>query len=187
MPNAKPFHFSQTNDLAFMEREIEGSLVTVTNVYFQAADGTATFNAGVSYTITNDLGQTFVLRVDGRVTSLVGVTIPRFAYQVTGSMGQFLSGTATPRNNGYQLMVTRPEDIVTVLPPAPTIKMARSENGVSLSWPVQQGSTYSVWSSDNLGQGFTVRSFGFNSLASEVTCMDTNTTANAKFYRVTSP
>lgn len=187
MPNAKPFHFSQTNDVAFMEREIEGSLVTVTNVYFQAADGSATFKAGTSYTITNDLGQTFVLRVDGRVTSLVDVTIPLFAYQVTGCMGQFLSATATPRNNGYQLMVTRPEDIVTVLPPAPTIKMARSETGVSLSWPVQPGSTYSVLSSDNLAQGFSIQSFGLNSLASEVSFTDTNTTANAKFYRVTSP
>lgn len=187
MPNSRSFHFSQTNDLQFMEQQLEGSLVTVTNVYFAAANGSATFAANGNYVISNALGQTATLRIDSRVTTLNGIVIPPFAYEVTGALGQFLNATATPRNSGYQLMISRPEDIVMTLPAAPSLKITRSSGSVRLEWPTQQGSTYTVHASSDLQNGFAPVAFGINSLLGDGSYTEATTNAAVRLFRVTSP
>lgn len=187
MPNARLLDFAQSTNLSYMENVIEGSLVTLTNVYFTAADGTAAFSPNGNYTVTNAQGISIVVRIDSRVTSLNGIILPRFAYEVTGAMGQFLNGTATPRNTGYQLMITRPEDVVTVLPTALSLEVRRSEGGIQVSWPTQPGVVYTLQSSANLATGFAPYVSGFNSLTGTAQYTLTNTASQAQFFKVSVP
>ena len=187
MPNARWFIFSQTNDVAVMETVIEGSLVTITNVYFPTGGGGAVFSPNSNVNVTNALGELFVVRIDSRSTNFAGVPMPAFAYQVTGVMGQFQGNTSTPRNAGYQLIVTRPEDIVSTLPPAPTLSITRAGDASTLTWTNTPGSTYSVLGAESLDGPFGLLSFGINSLGSTAGYSETNSVPAAQFYRISSP
>lgn len=186
MPPARAFYFGETNNLAVMERVVEGSLVTVTNVYFPAANGTTKFGVGSNVTMTNEAGQTFILRIDGRVTGFGDIVIPAFAYQVTGVMSQFLNASATDRKAGYQLTPSRVEDLVVVLPPAPQIDFAQAGTTSVLKWPAVAGSTYSIYAAGDLSAAWTRLAFGLNFLGAEGQFTATNG-APSRYYRLSTP
>jgi len=187
LPQPKPFAFSQTNDLVVMETTIEGSLVKLTNVYFPTATGTARFPLGANVTVTNAGGETFTVRVDARVTSLGEMVIPPFAYEVIGAMGQFQGNSSQPRNGGYQLIVTRPEDIVTSKPEEPLrVSIAWSGQDVMLTWPAEAGATYSVWATEDLAQPFQSIRSGLSFPGGEGQFAET-ASAGARFYRISRP
>jgi hypothetical protein len=187
LPTAKPFAFSQTNDIVAMETAVEGSLVKLTNVYFPTANGTAKFPLGANVTVTNAAGETFTVRVDSRVTSLASIVIPPFAYEVIGAMGQFQGNTSQPRNGGYQLIVTRPEDIVTTKPPEPlNLSIARSGDSIILTWPAEAGVAYSVWAADSLSGPFQSIRSGLTFPTGQGEFTET-ASASARFYKISRP
>ena len=112
LPAAVLFNnFSLTNNLPYMEA-LEGSLITITNVYFTNAPG-AVFGSGVNVGITNALGQKFILRVTAYVGDIVGKPVPTMSTRVTGVLSQNLGNTAPDRTAGYQILPTRYVDIAT--------------------------------------------------------------------------
>lgn len=187
LPLPRPFAFSQTNDIVAMETQIEGALVKLTNVYFPTANGTATFPLGANVTVTNAAGETFTVRVDSRVTSLNSMTIPAFAYEVIGAMGQFQGNTSQPRNNGYQVIVTRPEDIITTQPiEPPLVSISRNGGDITLAWPSDPGASYTVWASDTLAGPFQSLRSGLTFTGPEGQFSEPAPAA-ARFYRVSRP
>src|SRR5439155_23490218 len=60
---------------------------------------------------------------------------PSFAYSVIGVFNQSLGNAVSPRNQGYEVAVSRFSDIVTNPPPAPTVTISRSGSNTTLAWP----------------------------------------------------
>lgn len=171
-----------TNNPAAMEM-LEGSLVTLTNVWLTG--GAGNWASGTTRA-TNAAGQTFDVFVDSRMTHIIGTPRPAFARQVTGALGQFLSQTAPQRNYGYQIILTRPQDVVAAAPPAPAIAISRSGDRIALSWPNSPGSTYSVWTAPDIAGPFTRAVFGVNSLGEALSFTDA-AAGPVRFYRVSNP
>src|SRR5207244_11778669 len=111
-----------TNDLAFCENTLEGSIVMLTNVFFGANAGTViSTNNNFPITVTNAEGETFTLFFAPQDLDTAGQTLPSFAYSVIGVFNQSLGNAVSPRNQGYEVAVSRFSDIVTNPPPAPTV------------------------------------------------------------------
>jgi hypothetical protein len=161
---------------------IEGSLVTMTNVYFETAGDFTT--ATVAYPITNNSGQAFTVFVTGQPNDLEGMPIPAFAYSVTGVLDQ-ISTTA------YELIVTRYSDIVTAVPPAVNVVAARTGTGgtnVTLKWSaVPNDYTYSIRSSTNVAGPYTNLASGLLFTTTNGTYTDVGPTGATKFYEIVSP
>jgi hypothetical protein len=89
----------------------EGRLVRVDNVLVDTATG-ANFASGSNVTVTDaaDSAKTFVLRIDSRVTEVIGQPKPTTPVSLVGVLGQF--DNADPRAGGYQLIVTRLADVI---------------------------------------------------------------------------
>jgi hypothetical protein len=163
---------------------IEGSLLTMTNVYFTGAGGV--FSSGTTgYPITNASGQALNVFVSGQDTNFDGQPIPAFAYSVTGVLEQ-TSATA------YYLIVTRYSDIVTAAPPAVTNVVGTlsgsGNTNVTLTWTaVPYNYTYSIWSTTNLLYPFAKQASGLWFGNTTGTYTDVGPTSTAKFYEIVSP
>jgi len=137
LPAPKVIPFSITNNLALCE-SLEGRIVMLTNVYFGTNAGT-TINAdtsanATSIVVTNASGQKFNVGFAAVDLDVAGKTLPSFAYAVIGPLTQNLNNTATPRNAGYQVTVTRFSDIVTDAPPAVVLGETHSGEKSTLTW-----------------------------------------------------
>lgn len=161
----------------------EAKLVRVNNVLVDTATG-PNFASGSNVVITNaaDPGKTFVLRIDSRVTEIIGTPKPTGPVSLVGVLGQF--DNADPRAGGYQLIVTRLADIITGGTPEPiTTTAAVTAESVTLSWNGTAGATYSV------RRGLAPQG-PFESIATGLT-LPTFTEAtggrDGAFYQITSP
>ncbi|HEY5909825.1 MAG TPA: immunoglobulin domain-containing protein [Verrucomicrobiae bacterium] len=165
----------------------QGSVVTLTNVYFAAADGTAVFASGQNYTITNQEGEAFAFRVDSRVGDIIGKLIPSFAWTVTGPMGYYLGATAPNRSSGFQILPTLYSDIVTEAPPAVTVSASNDQGKPTLTWLAQPYMSYSIYRATSVTGPYVPLATGltFNSTAGRYT--DTSTSPDTRFYKVASP
>ena len=174
---------------------IQGSLVTLTNVYlYGSASGAAVsgnfptnstkglyafahpYSAGQPYievfvyTYTNALNQLN--------TNFWGKPLPNFAYEVTGALALF--NPTSP-----EVYPSRYQDIVTTQP-APFAAGLTVSNGVSqLTWPAVSGPTYSVYSATNLLGPWT-QTFGLSYYPSTGVYTITNA-ALTQFYKVSTP
>lgn len=123
--------FSLTNNAPFMETNVEGRIVMLTNVGFTG--GLTLGAASTDLLVTNATGI-----LDIRFNSTIDqdtanrTIANRFAYSITGVLTQFKSGAYA--NTLYELNVARFGDIVTTSPPAPTIAAAISGNQIVLNW-----------------------------------------------------
>lgn len=127
--------FGITNDLAFCEKSLEGKTVMLTNVFFGTNAGTIISTAANTVvTVTNGAGETFTLLFSSQDLDTAGQTLPEFAYSVIGVFNQNLNNAVVPRNQGYQVEVTRFVDIVTDAPPAVTVSATHIGNKTALSW-----------------------------------------------------
>jgi hypothetical protein len=161
----------------------EARLVRVDNVLVDTATG-ANFTSGSNVTITDaaDPAKTFVLRIDSRVTEVIGQPKPTAAVSLVGVLGQFDS--ADPRAGGYQLIVTRLADIISGVVPGPiTAAAAVTGETVTLTWNGTLGATYSVLASTNAAGPFSAVVTGLTSPThSASTAGETG-----GFFRITSP
>ncbi len=161
----------------------EARLVRVDNVLVDTASG-ANFTSGSNVTVTDasDAARTFVLRVDSRVTEIIGQAKPTGPVSLVGVLGQF--DNADPRAGGYQLLVTRLADIISGVEPGPiTTAAAVTGDTVTLTWNGTPGATYSVLRGTNAAGPFTPVASGLTSPTySEGTAGKTES-----FFRITSP
>ncbi len=198
----KPFLFSPwslTNNAGLMKTNLEGTLVTITNVYFPSP-GATTGTGSTTLTVTNKQGETFTLFFPGtQDKDIVSRPYPAFAYTITGILSQFLSGT-TYGPSGYELNVTRWADINTNPPPAPTVVATRSGNSVNLSWtavpmlPMAYGPnttpgpySYSVLGADQVGGPYVRLSGGLLFNNANATYQVPIGAGTAMFYKVVCP
>jgi hypothetical protein len=177
-----PFGFSTANP-GLSSLVYQGRRGTFTNVYF-ATPG-AVFADSDTLTVSNLAGQTYAIytgQSDG--PDIIGQTVPKFAYSVTGAYDQF--------DTEYELNVTSGSDIVTA-PPPPVTNLTAALSGVggtniSLAWTAIPGIyTYSVWSSTNVAGPYAPLAGGLwftNASAGYTNVGPTNT---AMFYEIVSP
>jgi PKD repeat protein len=172
---------------ALAATNIEGSLIVVTNVYFESYPGT--FAANKHYVLTNAAGQ--VLNTEIYTSSydtdlVVGKPIPKFAYSVTGTLDQF----GTPPVE-WELITTVYSNIVTSPPPPVNVTAALSGSGgssVTLTWtPVPYDYTYTVRSATNVAGPYTNLATGLWFTNTPAIFTDVAPGAHAKFYEIVSP
>jgi hypothetical protein len=191
LPAAKVIPFSITNNLAFCETNLEGSIVMLTNVFFGTNAGTAiptTGNNATFVVVTNANGETFNVGFATVDLDTAGQTLPAFAWSVIGPFTQNLGNGVAPRNQGYQVTVTRFADIVTNPPAAVTLTDSRSGNSTTLNWTaVPYQYSYSVLAATNVAGPYLPVATGltFTNTAGRYT--DANASGDKKFYRVVSP
>jgi hypothetical protein len=139
---------ASTNNVPFMEG-LESSLVMMTNVYFVKGGGTNTFRHGTTYVITNSSGVGFNVFLGTVMSNLDGMAIPPFAWTISGALSQFNSAN-TNLTAGYELLVTRYQDIVTTPPLAVTATAGMSGADINLGWNAQTNIyPYSVFAAAN--------------------------------------
>jgi hypothetical protein len=118
---------------------LEGSFVVVSNV---TISGTGNFTA-TTYNMTSGTLPTFQLFINSG-SGLVGKANPGSAYTVKGVLGQFDS--TTPFNSSYQLIPSKPSDIITI--PPIIAKFVATGSGGSLKWNALPGTNYNIYASD---------------------------------------
>jgi hypothetical protein len=188
--------FTQTNNAPFMETNLEGRLVMLTNVYFSGLIPTNVGTASIDLVVTNSAGVPFDVRMNSSIDRDLRNTIrSRFAWTITGVMVQFLN-SATYANRTYQVVVTRFADIVTNRPPSLTSNIALSNNNVLLTWPAVPYVTnyarpgayaYSVFAATSLDGPFSPLATGLTFNSTNGAYVDTNPPAANIFYKVSSP
>ena len=105
-----------TNNPAFMETNVEGRLIMLTNVYLPATN-ISSITGNKTLTVTSG-GMPYYLNLPaGSDVDLRGHIIPAnaFAWTITGPCVQFYSGS-TYSKAGYEISVSRWADIVTAPP-----------------------------------------------------------------------
>lgn len=135
LPAARVIPFNITNNLALCESELEGRVVMLTNVFFGTNAGTTISTlANQTVVVTNGAGESFNLFFSWQDLDTAGQTLPEFAWAVIGPMTQNLGNTATPRNSGYSVTVTRFADIVTAAPSAVTATPTHTGEKSTVAW-----------------------------------------------------
>jgi hypothetical protein len=184
-----------TNTMGAYGLALQGSLVSLTNVYlYSSASGAAVtgnfpnnsakalyafakpYSAGqpyvevyvYTYTNANNLMN----------TNYFGKPIPGFAYEVTGPLEIYST-------NQPELYPTRYQDIVTAQPAPFTAGLTVSNGTSQLTWPAATGSTYTVYTATNILGPWT-RTCGLCYYPSIGIYTVTNPPA-AQFYKVSTP
>jgi hypothetical protein len=184
-PQILPWGYAAANP-GLTALNIYGSLVTMTNVYFETNATTNVFtNTITRYYITNASGVPFIVFVSAQDTNFDGQPIPGFASSVTGVVYE--------DEPDVLLIVTRYSDIVTnaSLPPVTITNLAGSIAGTNftLTWTaVPNTASYSVLYATSVAGPWT------NKLATGLTFANTQgmyttsrPTNSANFYDVSSP
>ena len=160
----------------------EGRLVRVDNVLLDAAAANFTSGSNVTVTDAADSAKTFVLRIDSRVTEIIGQPKPTEAVSLVGVLGQF--DNADPRAGGYQLIVTRLADIIAGSVAGPiTATAAVAGETVTLTWNGTPGATYSVLGATNAAGPFSAVVTGLTSPTHSASTAG----QTGGFFRITSP
>ena len=136
-----PFNFTNAYGLDFVNTNLGGSLVKLTDVHFGTNAGTTiSTTANQIVTVTNSSGQSCNLEFFDLDLDTAGQTLPTYAYSVTGVMYGF--------NTTWAVAVTRFADIVTTAPLSPIPLSAHFSGGsVTFTWG---DSSFSLQSSTNV-------------------------------------
>jgi hypothetical protein len=184
--------FSLTNNAGYMETNVEGRIIMLTNVGF---NGNLTLPASSTDLFVTNGNGIFDIRFNSTIDQDTASKIiaNRFAYSVTGVLTQFKSGAYA--NSVYELNVTRFSDVVTNPPPAPTVTATMAGNQILLNWDAVPY----VTNYDAPGPyAYTVQAASdvngpYSPIASGLTFSTTNGTyaealsAGPRFYRVSVP
>jgi hypothetical protein len=131
---------------AFLNYNVQGSLVVLTNVYFGTNAGLVTTNGNYALTVTNSQGKIGHLELyAGQDNDLTNRTMPTFAYAIMGPLVAYTTG--------YEVAPTRWSDVVTT---APAITLATPANGASFTAPANISLTATV-----TANGYTVNAVNY--------------------------
>jgi hypothetical protein len=163
---------------------VEGSVVVLTNLYFEAYTPTAVFASGTDYVVTNAAGQTYTVFVSDQDTNYVtGHPIPQFAYSIAGPLIQ--------DDLTVGISFTVYSNLVSAPPPsfnAGTALTGPGGTNFTLLWTaVPYTYTYSVLAATNLLDPWTKLASGLWFSTANGTYTDAGMTNTAKFYQITIP
>jgi hypothetical protein len=169
---------------ASIATNVEGSIVLLTNLYFQAYAPGAVFASGTDYIVTNASGQSYTVFVSDQDTNCVtGKLIPQFAYAISGPLIQ--------DDLTVGISFTVYSNLVTAPPPSATVTGAHAGPGGSnftLAWTaIPYDYTYSVLTTTNLSHPWTKQASGLWFSTANGTYTDAGPTNTEKFYQITSP
>jgi hypothetical protein len=176
----------------------EDALVTLTNVYiYTNATGTAITGNFPTNSSTHfyafqhpySAGQPYILMYVYTYTNIAnrlntnywGKPIPSFCNEITG-----INGVYSALVNGERFYPTRYADFVTNLPASLPASVTVSNGTPTVTWPAVVGSTYSIYSATNILGPWT-QTFGLAYYPSVGAYTDTNASAAAQFYKVSTP
>jgi Immunoglobulin domain len=170
LPAPKVFDIGSVTNTPFMETNIEGSLIVVSNVFF--AQNLSQFPFGADVNMTNVNGKVLQLFVNAN-SDLGTQPIPVFATSVTGAVGQFT--TSTPATGGYELDVFHIADVMSGTTANIPFTIQTAGTNAILTW---NGTLFSLQSSTNVA--------GPYATISGATSPYTNayTTNSLNFYRL---
>jgi hypothetical protein len=118
-----------------METNLEGVVAILTNVFFTNAVGAVTGNGQTTIAVTNSQGMPFLVFFPGGQDQDVRArAYPKFAWTLTGVLNQFSSVVNSTNKSGYELLVSRWQDVQTNPPPAVSVGQTLSGNNVILTW-----------------------------------------------------
>lgn len=129
LPAPKFFNINDYLNIPYMETNIEGSLVVVSNVFLNQSS--LQFASG-AMNITNVFRKYISLYVNGN-SDVIGQNVPAIAASIAGVMSQYTS--TIPATNGYELDILRYSDLVaaTQVPPMP-LQIQGTPTNVVVSW-----------------------------------------------------
>jgi len=126
-PRDIPMNFVSAYGLDYVNTNLGGSLVRLSDVYFGARAGTAiSASANDIIAVTNSLGQTCNVEFFDLDLDTTNQTLPGHAYTVTGVMYGF--------NTTWSVGVTRWADVVTNLPSPIPLNAVFSGGNVTFTW-----------------------------------------------------
>jgi hypothetical protein len=176
LPAPKFFSITSLTNIPFVETNIEGSLVILSNVFLQQPQP-AGFIGGASINMTNLTGTNIMnLFVNANASDVIASPVPAFASSIAGVFSQH-STSAVPTNS-YELDILQIADLVPGTPPVivnPIPLTIQSSGGnLTLTW---SDPSFSLQSSTNVAGPYTT----ISAAASPYTDSPTNT---ATFYRL---
>ncbi len=169
----------------FLSTNVEGSVVVLTNLYFELGGGTNTFASGTDYIVTNNTGQSYTIFVSDQDTNYVtGQLIPFFAYSIAGPL---IQDDAT-----IGITFTVYSNLVSAPPPQPTagaaVAGANGTNNVTLSWTaVPYSYTYGVLYATNVQGPWASLASGLWFSSTNGAYTDAASTSATKYYQIISP
>jgi len=185
LPAPMVIPFNITNDLALTEKSVEGKIVMLTNVYFGTnAGNTISTTADTEVVVTNAAGERFTVFFPSRDLETAGQILPSFTWSVVGVFNQDLSNTANPRNQGYQVEVTRFSDIVTDPPPAVKLTIAHSGHTSTLTWPNVPWDNVNRSYGSNYSYSVLAAQFGYQAMMTGANEVPPNASTATGFGRV---
>jgi hypothetical protein len=188
LPTPRLISLSVSNNIAFVETNLEASLVMIRDVYFSATNAGAIITTGnLNALVTNSAGEFFSVAATAQDLDVANGTNtwPTYASTIVGPLIQNLPNTSTPRNAGYQISVTRFSDIVTN---PLTIAQSLLSGTNTLTWESAPFTyPYSVSAATNIAGPFTVLTNNLRFSDTNGSFVDTNATAPQLFYRVSTP
>jgi hypothetical protein len=176
------------------------SLVTFTNVYIYGKGGGALNNGGLFYSNSYTIDYFTVGQYGVPASNTNLMEIYQFGYDYGTNANQLnpfdnqsvptnctqLTGVYVNYGGTAEIEPSRLADYVTN-PPAPFAARVTQTKGVpTITWSVQAGSTYSVYSKTNLSGPWAQTAYGLAYYPTNGAFTDTNS-AKAKFYRISTP
>jgi hypothetical protein len=195
-PLPTPILFPWGNDTAplspFLSTNVEGSVVVITNLYFEAYTPGAVFAEDTDYIITNNTGEQYTVFVSDQDTNFVtGKPIPQFATSIAGPLIQDDAAIGISFTVWSNLVVPASlpplTNIVNLSASVSSGPVGTNGSGLTLTWTAVPSYTYSVWSSLDLLQPFSNLVSGLVFSNTVGTYTDLNTTNVGKFYEISSP
>ena len=115
LPGPKKFDINNYSNIPYMETNIEGSLVVVSNVFLNQSS--LQFASG-AMNITN-VNRKYISLYVYSASDVFGQNVPAIAASIAGVMSQYTS--TVPATNGYELDILQYSDLVptTIVPPMP--------------------------------------------------------------------
>jgi hypothetical protein len=131
LPSPKFFDFASLTNIPFVETNIEGSLVIVSNVFLQQPE-IAGFIGGASINMTNVNGKLLNLFVNANASDVIAEPVPIFASSAVGIFDQFT--TSVPATNSYELDLLQYANLESGTPPIPQLSIKQVGTNVIVTW-----------------------------------------------------
>ena len=130
LPATKYFDINNYSNIPYMETNVEGSLVVVSNVFLNQSS--LQFAPG-AMNITNENRKYISFYVNAN-SDVVAQNVPQFAASIRGVMNQYTS--TVPATNGYELDILQYSDLVPGTPPALVMPLQIKKAGTNavLTW-----------------------------------------------------
>ena len=130
LPAFKYFDINNYSNIPYMETNVEGSLVVVSNVFLDQSSLQFAYGA---MNITNENRKYISFYVNAN-SDVIGQNVPQFAASIAGVMSQHT--TTTPATNGYELDILHYSGLVPGTPPAMVmpLQIQRAKTNAVLTW-----------------------------------------------------